>query len=488
MDAKRIHPSDNVFVALKDLPAGESRFGVALAQAIPAGHKAAIRPIGEGERIVKYGQPIGAATRAIRAGEWVHTHNARTLLDGTLPYRYEPEPAVLPPPEPGVFRGYLRESGRVGTRNEVWVLPTVGCVSVTAQAVAARADALYKDRVDGVYAFPHVHGCSQMGHDLENTKRALVALARHPNAGAVLILGLGCEFLPIEAICEALGDQPAGRVEYLNCQEAGDERAEALACLDRLTAFAAGDQRSERPLSDLVLGLKCGGSDGFSGLTANPLLGRLSDALCALGGTTLLTEVPEMFGAEHLLMARCADEATFRDTVALINDYKRYLKRYGEVISENPAPGNKKGGITTLEDKSLGCIQKGGGSPVTQVLRLGEYAEKPGLALVDGPGNDLCAVTNLTVSGATLVLFTTGRGTPYGGPVPTLKLSTNSELARKKPGWIDFDAGGLAGGEDMGDALARLRALVIDTASGAPAKNEQGGYREITIFKDGVTL
>jgi len=488
MDVLKIHPSDNVFVSCADLAAGEVRLGVDVIELVPAGHKVAMTDIAEGGQIIKYGNPIGRATRDIAKGAWVHTHNVQTLLDSTLSYRYQPSPVALPPSTPGEFQGYVREDGRVGIRNEVWIIPTVGCVNVTAQTVARRAEALYGGRVDGIHAFPHVHGCSQMGHDLETTQRILAGLVNHPNAGAVLVLGLGCEYNHIEVFKPFVGDTPPGRLEYIDCQSELDEQEAALAALDRLTQYAARFKRTTRPISDLVIGLKCGGSDGFSGITANPLLGVLSDAICAQGGTTLLTEVPEMFGAEHLLMARCVDEDTFEETVSLINNYKRYLLDHGEVISENPAPGNKKGGITTLEDKSLGCIQKGGFSPVTGVLPIGSAVQRPGLALVDGPGNDLCAVTNLAVAGAQMVLFTTGRGTPYGGPVPTMKIATNSTLAERKPGWIDFDAGRLLAGVPMDELLNEFLTLVLDTASGKLARNELYGYREIAIFKDGVTL
>ncbi|NLG25176.1 MAG: altronate dehydratase [Clostridiales bacterium] len=486
--ALRIHPADNVLVALRDLNEGETALGVRLTQRVPAGHKAALAPIASGERVIKYGSPIGVATADIPAGAWVHTHNVKTLLSGELTYPYRPLLPAAPAASDAAFSGYPRRDGRVGIRNEVWIIPTVGCVSRTAEAAAERARALFGDRVDGIYAFPHVHGCSQMGDDQENTQRTLAAPVNHPNAGAALVMGLGCENNCIDRFRPFVGDQPEGRVRYVNCQDEPDEIESALRRLDALTRHAAEFRRQPCPIDRLVVGLKCGGSDGFSGITANPLLGALSDHLCGLGATALLTEVPEMFGAEHLLIERCADRAAFDQVVEMVNGFKRYFARHGQPCSENPSPGNKAGGITTLEDKSLGCVQKGGHVPVVGALPIGQAARGPGLLLVDGPGNDLVACTALAAAGAQLVLFTTGRGTPYGGPVPTLKISTNSALAGRKPGWIDFDAGRLAQGEPMETLLREFVDLVLDTAGGRPAKNEVSGYREIAIFKDGVTM
>ena len=489
----QIHPLDNVAVALAPIPAGEAIAldgcaPLTLREDIPAGHKFALRKIGEGEAVVKYGAPIGHAAEPIPAGAWAHTHNVRTNLSGLLEYRYEPAEIPAVTPMRGSFMGYLRPDGRVGVRNEIWIINTVGCVNKTAERLAALAGARWAGQTDGIFAFVHPYGCSQLGDDHLNTQKLLSRMARHPNAGGVLVLGLGCENNNIPAFREVLGEVDPARVKFLVAQEAEDEIEAGLALIGELVEAMRADQRTPQPLDKLVLGLKCGGSDGFSGITANPLLGALSDGVCAAGGTALLSEVPEMFGAETILLNRCRDRATFDDAVELINGYKRYFMRYGQEIYENPSPGNKAGGITTLEDKSLGCTQKGGTGRVEGVLDYAEPVRQPGLNLVYGPGNDICAVTGLMAAGAQLILFTTGRGTPLGAPVPTLKIATNSALAAKKAHWIDYDAGRLLSGLSMERAANELLQLVLDTASGAPAKNELGGYREIAIFKDGVTL
>ena len=490
-DSLVIHYTDNVGVAIMPLHAGDRHQGVMLREDIPAGHKFALRDIPAGEPVIKFRASIGNASADIAAGAWVHTHNCKTNLSGAPEYVYQPAAIALPPYRPArsMFAGYPRADGRVGIRNELWILPTVGCVNGLGRRLAIEASADLGYLVpDGIHCFEHPYGCSQLGDDHRVIRQLLIALATHPNAGGVLMLGLGCEDNGIEAFRETLGVIDENRVRFLCAQEAEDEVGAGMELLAELAARIPAQPRAMAPLSKLAVGLKCGGSDGFSGITANPLLGAVSDALIACGASTVLTEVPEMFGAERLLMARCVDEDAFDGVVALVNGYKNYLKRYGEIISENPSPGNKDGGITTLEDKSLGCIQKGGRAPVTGALPIGARADGPGLSLVNGPGNDLVAVTNLAAAGAQIVLFTTGRGTPYGGPVPTLKISTNSGLARRKPNWIDFDAGRLVSGESMRGLLGEFIKLVAETASGAPAKNETGGYREIAVFKDGVTL
>ena len=487
--ALRIQPADNVAVALRDIPAGTKWEGTAVKQEIPRGHKFCVMEIPQGANIIKYGAPIGHAVRAIAPGEWVHTHNVKTNLSGTLEYEWHPTGVTQAARQPGEFQGFHRADGTVGIRNEIWIVPTVGCVNGIAQTIAARTQGLLRGSVAGVYAFPHPYGCSQMGEDLENTKKALCGLIRHPNAGGVLVLGLGCENNTIDGMKAALGGYDSERVRFLTCQQAVDEIAAGVAEIERLIAYAAGFQREPVPMSELVVGLKCGGSDGLSGITANPLVGAFSDRLTAEGGTTLLTEVPEMFGAETLLMDRCVSRELFDQTVALINDFKEYYIRNNQVVYENPSPGNKDGGITTLEDKSLGCTQKGGTSTVTGVLRYGDPVKTKGLNLLQGPGNDLVAATAEAVSGAHVVLFTTGRGTPFGSPVPTVKISTNTALATNKPSWIDFDAGPLVDGETMSGLAERFYEYVRQLASGElAARNEENGIREIAIFKNGVTL
>ena len=392
-------------------------------------------------------------------------------------------------PLPTTFMGYRRHNGRVGTRNEIWILCTVGCVSRTAERIASIGTARFDGRVDGVHAFTHPFGCSQLGDDLSRTRRVLASLAMHPNAGGVLVIGLGCESNQLDRLLSEAKDLDMARVRAFSAQAADDEVEEGIRALEELVVIVEHDKREPCPLSELTVGVKCGGSDGFSGITANPLVGHVADCVSSAGGTPILTEIPEIFGAEHLLMERATDEHVFRDIVTLVNDFKRYFLDNGQPIYENPSPGNIAGGITTLEEKSLGAVQKGGHAPVSEVLRYGERASRPGLALLEAPGNDAVSSTALVAAGATVLLFTTGRGTPLGFPVPTLKISSNSALAQKKPHWIDFDAGVVLGGaQSMRQAGDELMRLVIDTASGKPARNEENGEREISIWKSGVTL
>ena len=490
-DSLVIHYADNVGVAITPLRAGERHQGVMLLANIPAGHKFALLDIAAGEQVIKYRAPIGHATADIAAGAWVHTHNCKTNLSGVLEYVYQPQSAKLPPYQPArsMFAGYPRPDGRVGIRNELWILPTVGCVNGTARRLVQRAAAELGYLVpDGIHCFEHPHGCSQLGEDHRTTRDLLAALAAHPNAGGVLVLGLGCENNGIAELRGAMGEVDEGRVKFLCTQDVEDEMEAGMALLSELAVRVPAQPRTMEPLSKLVVGLKCGGSDGFSGITANPLLGAVSDALIACGGSTVLTEVPEMFGAETLLMSRCRNVRVFAKTVELINGFKRYFQRYGQEIYENPSPGNKEGGITTLEEKSLGCTQKGGNGPVTDVLPYAGRVRKPGLNLMSGPGNDICAVTALAAAGCQLILFTTGRGTPLGSPAPVIKVASNSELARRKPGWIDFNAGPLVEGVPMASLLEELLDKMVRTAEGEPTRSEENGYRDIAIFKDGVTL
>lgn len=495
--AIRIHPDDDVAVAIRPLPAGERvsvpGADVTLVADVPAGHKFALRDLPAGAPVRKYGYPIGIATGVIPAGAWVHTHNLRTALEGVLEYRYRPAGARWPEPDPGeipTFHGYRRSNGRVGTRNEVWIINSVGCVNTAAERIARAASERFAGVVDGVHAFAHPYGCSQLGDDLRNTQRILAGLIRHPNAGGVLVLGLGCENNQIEDLLAAAGDVDRDRIRYFNTQDVLDEVEEGLDAIAGLVRRMEGDRRTECPASELILGHKCGGSDGFSGISANPLVGRIADRLTRLGGGVILTEVPEMFGAEQVLMDRAVDEAVFDDIVAMINDFKSYFIRHGQPVYENPSPGNKAGGLTTLEEKSLGAIQKGGQAPVTRVIRYGERATTGGLTLLEAPGNDGVSSTAMVASGATVLLFTTGRGTPLGFPVPTIKISSNTAIAQKKPHWIDFNAGALLDGTGTMESLADdLFALVLDVASGKRrTNNEIHGYREIAIWKEGVTL
>lgn len=483
---------DDVAVALQELPAGaKAAVGdvvIEVREIVPFGHKVALRRIELGNPVHKFGWPIGHATAPIEPGDHVHTHNLATSLSSIEDYEYRPIANLTygPAETPG-FLGYRRADGSVATRNEVWILPTVGCVGRTAQKIAASAASRHAGTVDGIHAFSHPFGCSQLGEDLAATRSILAALACHPNAGGVLIVGLGCESNQLERLIEEIPEIFRGKVRTLRAQSAGDEVAEGLALVEELVALAAPARREPCSFGDLVLGLKCGGSDGLSGLTANPLVGRMADRVIGAGGTAILSEIPEVFGAERLLMSRARDERVFASIVGLVNDFKHYFTGHGELVSENPSPGNIAGGITTLEEKSLGAAQKAGHNPVEDVLRYAERVSRPGLALLEAPGNDAVSSTALAAAGATIILFTTGRGTPLGFPVPTLKIASNTDLARRKSTWIDFDAGrALSEGIDpVADALAEKIAAV---ASGEEVAAERNGEREIAIWKRGVTL
>ena len=441
------------------------------------GHKYALRDIKAGENIIKYGNPIGHAIVDIAKGEHVHNHNIKTNLSGNLEYKYEPCFYDIDQEDKSrTFMGYVRENGDVGIRNDVWIVVTVGCVNKVAEQIAKETGALH---------FPHPFGCSQLGDDQTTTQLILRGLVNHPNAGGVLVLGLGCENNNIDVFKKVLGETNEKRVKFLNAQDFDDDVAEGVRLVRELQEYANTFERQPVPVSKLKIGLKCGGSDGYSGITANPLVGRLSDKVIASGGSCVLTEVPEMFGAEHLLMARAENEEIFNKSVKLINDFKDYYTRHNQVIYENPSPGNKKGGISTLEEKSLGCIQKGGLSKVVDVLDYGDVISKNGLSLLNGPGNDIVAITNLTAAGVHIILFTTGRGTPVGGPVPTVKIATNHSLAQRKTNWIDFDASPTLEGNPLTNELFEY---ILRVAEGEQTKNELHSYREISIFKDGVTL
>lgn len=487
-DYLRIHAADSVAVALRPLRAGEAVAGVVLRHDIPQGHKFALQPHPPRTVVVKYGQPIGRATAAIGPGDHVHSHNLATALAGELVYA-PGLAAVAPQPAAGAaaWQGYRRADGRAATRNEVWVLPTVGCVGITAEEVARAARERHAGAIDGIHAFPHPHGCSQLGDDLAGTRALLAGLAANPNAAGVLLLGLGCESNQLDALVSAVPEAQRGKLRVLTSQAAGDELAAAAALIAELVEQASPARREALPLSELVIGLKCGGSDGLSGLTANPLLGRLSDRLTACGGRAILTEIPEIFGAEQALLDRAVDAGVFTAGAALVNRFKRHYLDQGLPVSENPSPGNLAGGITTLEEKSLGAVQKGGRAPLVDVIDYGAQASRPGLTLLEAPGNDAVSSSALAAAGATLVLFTTGRGTPLGFPVPTMKIASNAALASAKPHWVDFDASlALRAGQAEADEAFLERVCAI--ASGAPCAAERAGQRAIAIWKRGVTL
>ncbi|MBQ6762135.1 MAG: altronate dehydratase [Bacteroidales bacterium] len=492
MNYIKINPSDNVAVALQDLVKGEVVEGVTLSMDIPRGHKIVLKDLKAGENVIKYGFPIGHVTRDAAAGTMVDHTCIKTNLEGLLDYSYQPALVDIPDAQlKRTFKGFRRTDGQVGVRNQIWVIPTVGCVNGICQQIVDRFKAEVAGRegsVDAIVAFPHNYGCSQLGNDHENTRTVLADMVHHPNAGGVLVVSLGCENNQLDAFRELVGPVDESRVRMFKTQEVDDEVEYGLQQLREIFAVCSKDVREDVPVSELRVGLKCGGSDGLSGITANPLLGVFSDWIVAQGGTTVLTEVPEMFGAETILMNRCQDVETFDKTVHLINDFKEYFMKQGMPVYENPSPGNKAGGISTLEEKSLGCTQKCGKSIVRGVLKYGERLSVKGLNLLSAPGNDLVASTALASCGCQIVLFTTGRGTPFGTFVPTMKISTNTPLFEKKGNWIDFNAGVLAQGEPMADVSARFIDFVLAAASGAPVNNEKNGYREIAIFKSGVTL
>ena len=490
----KINPDDSVVVCLQPKKKGDiidiDGRQIVVNQDTPAGHKILIKDTAKGENIIKYGYPIGHAKEDLKAGDWVNEENLKTNLEGKLDYTYKPVNQNLNiKKENRSFKGYIRKNGDVGIRNEIWIVPTVGCVNGIAERLVKQLKAETKEQgIDAIYAWHHNYGCSQLSDDHENTRKILRDICLHPNAGAVLVLSLGCENNQPEEFMKMLGDYDKSRIRLLVTQQVDDEMEAGMKILRELYEIAKQDQRQEVPVSKLRVGLKCGGSDGFSGITANPLVGEFSDWLVAQGGTSVLTEVPEMFGAETILMNRCRTEELFQQTVSMVNNFKEYFLSHGEPVGENPSPGNKAGGISTLEDKALGCTQKCGKAPVSGVMEYGDRLQNDGLNLLSAPGNDLVAATALASCGCHLVLFTTGRGTPFGTFVPTMKIATNPELAQRKKNWIDFSAGQLLEGRTMQELLPEFIDKILRIASGELNKNEANDYREISIFKNGVTL
>lgn len=494
----RINPKDNVLVALRDLNCGETLDGIRLLEEIPAGHKVASQEILAGASVTKFGYPIGVASCTIRPGEHVHTRNVESALRGNLQnveFRNQPPLLFTPSKKSTVFQGFQRPGGQVGIRNEIWIINTVACVNHAAECIAQQASRQWVKPggpIEGIYAFPHPYGCSQLGDDLKNTGKTLAGLVNHPNAAAVLVLGLGCENNQLELLLKEAGPVDPQRIRFFNAQEVDDEIDEGLRCIGGLAEYASQFRRESLPAGKLVLAMKCGGSDGFSGITANPVVGLVADWMCVGGATTLLSEVPEVFGAEEILLDRAIDRNVFNSFMQMVNEFRDYFRAHNQPIDENPSPGNKHGGITTLAEKSLGCVQKGGRAQISQVLPYGQPAkpETGGLAFVNAPGNDGVSGTALTIAGAHMLLFTTGRGTPMGFPVPTLKIATNTQLAKRKSSWIDFDAGRLLdSGVTLEELAEQLLGLVLEVASGkVKTQNEKNGYRDIAIWKTGVTV
>jgi len=492
----QVHNKDNVAVALEDLTKGSTitidNTDVVLNEDVGRGHKISLTSLKSGQEIFKYGYSIGYTTCDTFAGDWIHTHNLKTLLSDDDKFSYNPANHALPHDNEQMptFMGYPRTNGLVGIRNELWIINSVGCVNHLAQALVRRCKAQFNDCADDFLAVTHPFGCSQLGDDLAQTKQLLASLASNPNAGAVLFLGLGCENNQLSALIAELPSEMNGRVSYFNAQEVDDEEVEGMAHIEKLLATMADDKRVACPVSQLTLAMKCGGSDGLSGLTANPLLGRISEKMASYGATVILTETPEMFGAEQVLMNNAANEGIFEKIVDLVDGFKQYFVDNNQPVYENPSPGNKAGGLTTLEDKSLGAIQKGGDAPVQDVIKYGDKATaKNGITLLQGPGNDAVSCTALAASGANMVLFTTGRGTPLGVPVPTVKIASNSNLATRKKHWIDYDAGQLLRIDKTQDECTQeFFDLLLEIASGKATKNELNQFKEISIWKGGVTL
>lgn len=493
MLALQINRLDNIAVALENLAKGTdvkvNDKKITLREDIQFGHKFALRDIDQGEDIIKYGFPIGHASKVIKTGDHAHTHNIDTNLGKLLTYEYKPMPASELPCTKGYFMGYQRDNGTVGIRNKIFIIPTVNCVTSTVRYLEKKGNEICEsyEHVDGCIGITHPYGCSQIGNDLKMTQRILADIAKHPNAGAVLIVSLGCENNNLDVFKKILGDYDEKRVKFLVTQEVPDENKTGEDLLKELAQYADSFRRVRCTMSSLRIGLKCGGSDGLSGITANPLIGVLSDLIVGSGGTTLLTEVPEMFGAETLLMNRAKNKKVFDDIVSLINNFKNYFKRYGQVISDNPSPGNKKGGISTLEDKSLGCVQKGGKAAVSGVLDYGAVLQGKGLQLLNAPGNDSVSTTALAAAGCQIILFSTGRGTPWGTIVPVIKIATNNSLAEHKANWIDFNAGRLLLGASLKELRNELLSQILGVASGERVNAEKMDFHEIAIMKDGVT-
>lgn len=486
----KIHANDNVAVATRDLSSGEyfAEFNLSLSQDIPKGHKVALLDISAHNKVFKYGFEIGNTQHDVKAGQHLHSHNLKTNLSDGQAYHYAPQLVASSPQQPATFKGYRRANGKVGIRNEVWIINTVGCVNRTAEKIAQICNQRFFGQADAFVAFTHPYGCSQLGDDLNDTRAILASLLNHPNAGAVLVVGLGCENNQMAALLDVAGDYDKSRLRFYNSQQVGDEIETGVAAIAEMLPLLATDKRVDCPASELVLGMKCGGSDAFSGITANPLVGKMADRITEQGGTALLTETPEMFGAEQILMNRAKDQHVFSQIVDLVNEFKQYFINHNQPIYENPSPGNKAGGLTTLEEKSLGAIQKGGQATINQVLDYGQAVSSKGLVLLQAPGNDAVSSTALAASGAHLVLFTTGRGTPLGFPVPTVKISSNSDLAARKPHWIDFNAGMVLDGVSMDDCAEQFFNKLLSFASGQQTKNEINECREIAIWKRGVTL
>ena len=482
-----LHPLDNVAVVSRRVPA-EADLGaiqVKTVQAIPAGHKVATRFIVAGQPILKYGQVIGVATEDIPAGAHVHVHN---LAVSDL--RREAEriaPAEFPAAGPRTFQGFRREDGRVGVRNYVGVLTSVNCSATVARLIAQEVErrGLLDEfpNVDGVVPITHTSGCGMAGggEGFDLLRRTLWGTAANPNFGAVMLVGLGCEVLQTGRFAKEFGLTGRESFQSFTIQDAGGTRRAVEQGLERLREMlplADSARRSEQPASELVLGLQCGGSDAWSGVTSNPALGDAVDRLVALGGTALLSETPEIYGAEHLLYARAASPEVSAKLRARLEWWEGYTARHGAEMDNNPSPGNKAGGLSTILEKSLGAVAKGGRSPLVDVIEYAEPVRRRGLVFMDSPGFDPCSATGQVASGATLIAFTTGRGSAFGfKPSPSIKLSSNTDVYRRMTDDIDLDCGPIASGEaSIADKGAEILDYLLDVASGRQSKSEMLGY------------
>ncbi|HZZ87813.1 MAG TPA: altronate dehydratase family protein [Caulobacteraceae bacterium] len=485
-NALRLNPSDNVVIAMRRLEPGQAvdGEGVATLEPIVSGHKVAVRPIRAGETVRKYGQVIGVATVDIAAGAHVHTQNLAMSSERELGASAS---GVLRREAPRTFGGYRRASGKVGVRNYIGVLTSVNCSATVARHIAQAAERSgllddYPD-IDGIVPITHASGCGMAGsgEGYDVLRRTLWGTGANPNFGGVLLVGLGCEVVQIGRMKADYGLSEGDAFQSFTIQETGGTRRSIEEGLERLTAMLpkiGAARRTTVSASEITLGLQCGGSDAWSGVTSNPALGVASDRLAGLGGTVILSETPEIYGAEHLLIARATSGEVADKLRARLAWWEDYTRRNGAVMDNNPGPGNKAGGLTTILEKSLGAVAKAGGSPLMDVVEYAEPISSAGLVFMDSPGFDPCSATGQVASGATVIAFTTGRGSAFGcKPSPSIKLSSNSEIYRRMHDDIDIDCGPIATGEVSIEAKgAEILDYLLEVASGRRTKSEELGY------------
>lgn len=499
MSAIKLYPQDTVALATSELKKGQTVTvdgeTITLLDDIPNAHKIALKDFETGEAVRKYDNIIGYASKPIKKGEWIHSHNEVTGLGKSKEYTYDFNPiSIFPGESDKTFMGYDRADGGAGIRNHLAIISTVFCANGPLRKLARMAEAKYPatENFDGIIAFDQEFGCSQTGKDLVTTCKIIAGIAKNANFGGVLLVSNGCEMAIPSVLEQYMGDYDKKRIRTLTLQEVEDEFTAGMELIDEIMEEMKDDKRTPININRLHIAMNCGGSDGYSGITANTLLGTLCDTLVKEGAIMNMTEVPEMMGAEHILMNRAADKSIFDDIVKMMYDYDAYFARYGEKAADNPTQGNKAGGLTTLEEKSLGCIQKGGHCAVMEVLEYGERATKNGFVLVSGPGNDLAGVSGQIAAGAVLTIFTTGRGTPCGFAGPTFRLASNTALATRKSNWIDYDAGRLLTAKTPEEVEALNKELydaIMATVNGQyRTRTEENGYYILGALKDGVTL